>query len=50
VYDRQDKRELADRERAIVEELRSKRKADEPPIPGGPGGSPASEAVKEGGR
>ena len=33
IYYRQNKRELGDRERAIVEELKAKRKADEPPIP-----------------
>ena len=33
VYYRQDKRELGDRERAIVEELKARRKADEPPLP-----------------
>jgi Flp pilus assembly protein TadD len=45
VYYRQNKRELGDRERAIVEELKAKRKASEPPLPGA--SAPAGE---EGGR
>jgi Flp pilus assembly protein TadD len=49
VYYRQDKRELAEREREKVEELRARRKAQEPPIPAGPATS-GERRPEEGGR
>ena len=46
VYYRQNKRQLGDRERAIVEELKAKRKENEPPVPvkAGPPGAEQGES------